>query len=332
MTITIKDVAKMAGVSISTVSRVINNSKPVSPDIKERVEKIIAETDYVPNPVARSLVMKKSQFIGVVVPDISNTKIAEILNGIEMVGRMYDYDILLCNSYGELLEEERYVNLLVSKQVAAMIFVTWKLEESIVNHIKSTKIPTIFISKNASLYDVHSVGIDHFTASKQLGELLGKKGCKKIGFIRTSVDKTHEGYSVYEGFKVGLKEQGINLEQQYLEHGDAGLESGYDIAMEWINKKHIPEVVFATNDETAIGAMNAFRDSGYKVPEDVSIIGYDDIKLCEMTRPKLATIRQPLYDIGAVSIRMAVKLIKGEEVKEKKVYLQHEIKSRESLK
>lgn len=332
MTITIKDVAKMAGVSISTVSRVINNSKPVSPDIKERVEKIIVETDYVPNPVARSLVMKKSQFIGVVVPDISNTKIAEILNGIEMVGRMYDYDILLCNSYGELLEEERYVNLLVSKQVAAMIFVTWKLEESIVNHIKSTKIPTIFISKNVSLYDVYSVGIDHYSASKELGELLGKKGYNNIGFIRTSVDKTNEGYSVYEGFKAGLGEMGVDLDKQILEHGDAGIESGYEVATNWIKKDIIPQVVFATNDETAIGAMNAFRDYGYKIPEQVSVVGYDDIKLCEVTRPKLATIRQPLYDIGAVSIRMAVKLIKGEEIKEKRVFLQYQIMERESLK
>ncbi|MGL5439403.1 MAG: LacI family DNA-binding transcriptional regulator [Filifactoraceae bacterium] len=332
MTITIKDVARMAGVSISTVSRVINSSKPVSSDIKDRVEKIIEETGYVPNPVARSLVMKKSQFIGVVVPDISNPKIAEILNGVEMVGRMYDYDILLCNSYGELLEEERYINLLVSKQVAAMIFVTWKLEEDIVKYIKDTKIPTVFISKNASLFDVHSVGIDHFAASKELGEVLGEKGYKKIGFIRTSVDEDNEGYAVYEGFKDGLNKYGIDINKQQLKHGDAGFESGYEIATEWINENKLPEVVFATNDETAIGAMNAFRDKGYNVPDDVSVIGYDDIKLCEMTRPKLATIRQPLYDIGAVSIRMAVKLIKGEEVKENKVYLNYQIVERESLK
>ena len=98
MSVTIKDVARMAGVSISTVSRVINNSKPVSNDIRERVMDVIKTTSYVPNPVARSLVLKKSNFIGVIVPDISNYKIGEILNGIEEIGKMYDYDILLCKS------------------------------------------------------------------------------------------------------------------------------------------------------------------------------------------------------------------------------------------
>lgn len=331
MAITIKDVARMAGVSISTVSRVINNSKPVSPDIKAKVEKVIKETEYVPNPVARSLVMKRSQFIGVIVPDISNSKIAEILNGIEMVGRMYDYDILLCNSYGEYEEEVRYIDLMLSKQVAAMIVVSWRLNDQIIAHINNSKVPTVFISKNATSYDVYSVGIDHYLAAKELGTILGKKGYEKIGFIRTSVEEENEGYPVYEGLKEGLEEYNVKLSEKYMAKVDQTHDAGYKVAEKW-NEIGMPQVIFATNDETAIGAMNAARDLGYKIPDDISIVGYDDTKQCEMVRPKLATIKQPLYDIGAVSIRMAVKLIRNEEIDEKKVFLPYSIIERKSLK
>ena len=138
MSVTIKDVAKMAGVSISTVSRVINNSKPVSNDIRDRVLAVIKDTNYVPNPVARSLVLKKSNFIGVIVPNISNYKIGEILNGIEEVGKMYDYDILLCNSYGEVEKEIKYINLLKNKQVAGILIVSWNLSNEVVDLINGS--------------------------------------------------------------------------------------------------------------------------------------------------------------------------------------------------
>ena len=172
MAVTIKDVARKAGVSISTVSRVINNSKPVSNEIKQNVLRIIEETNYYPNPVARSLVMKKSQLIGVIVPDISNFVIGEILSGIEEIGKMYGYDILLCNTYGDLDQEIRYLSLLKAKQVEGILLMTWKMEDKLVDYISQIERPIVLINRNANDLPIPSVSIDNYMAAYEMVKYL----------------------------------------------------------------------------------------------------------------------------------------------------------------
>lgn len=136
-TITIKDVAKKAGVSISTVSRVINDSKPVTDEVKQKVLDVIKETGYIPNPLARSLVTKRSQLIGVIVPEVSDSFVNEVLNGIEEVAKMYDYEILLANTYSDKEQEFKSINLLRAKQVEGIVMVCWKVEEDHINYIQN---------------------------------------------------------------------------------------------------------------------------------------------------------------------------------------------------
>ena len=330
MTLTIKDVAKMAGVSISTVSRVINNSKPVSSDIRDRVLKVIKETGYVPNPVARSLVMKKSQIIGVIVPDISNLLIGELLNGIEEIGRMYDYDILLCNTYGEIEEELKYINLLKSKSVAGIVFVTGKIDEKTVNAIEEGNVPAVYIGKNAKDFDIYSVSIDHEKASYEMTKYLIEKGNKKIAFFRASREDNIEDSERYKGYKKALEDSNIELDKSIVLQGDETSDSGYMLAKDLIEKENIPEAVFASSDEVAIGAMNAFIDNSIKVPEEVKIAGYDDIKIASMVRPSLTTIKTPIYDIGAVSARMIIKMINKEQLDSKHIILPYTLMNRQS--
>ena len=147
MAVTIKDVAQLAGVSISTVSRVINNSKPVSPAVRRKVLEAIEELDYKPNQVARSLVTKKSNLIGIVLTDIRNYYIANMIRGIEEVGRMYDYDIILSSSYGEANREIELLELLRSKQVEGVIFISETVNKKVLNAIKKLKIPSIYLNK-----------------------------------------------------------------------------------------------------------------------------------------------------------------------------------------
>lgn len=332
MPITIKDVAREAGVSISTVSRVINNSKPVSSEIRQRVLEVIKETGYVPNPVARSLVTKRSQIIGVIVPDISDFFIGELLSGIEEVGKIYDYDILLCNSYGSQDQEERYIDLLRSKQVAGMIYVTWKINDEVKQKIDAFNIPTVYLSKNAKDYDVYSVGIDHTAAAYDAVKYLLGRNVSKIAFMRSAIEENITESQKYKGFEKAMKEAGKEIDSELLKQGDSSSESGYKLMTEIIESGNLPEGVFATNDEMAIGIINAILDKGYKVPEDVSVIGFNDSKFATLSRPALTTIKQPVYDMGAISIRMIMKMINQEKIDMKMMQLPYEIVERNSVK
>lgn len=330
MVVTIKDVAKKANVSISTVSRVINDSKPVSNEIKQRVLKVIEETGYTPNPVARSLVMKKSQLIGVIVPDISNFFIGEILNGVEEIGKMYDYDIILCNTYGELNQELRYLNLLKSKQVEGIIFMTRNIHQKHKEFFDMGDLPIVIINKNTSELNVPSICIDHYQASYDMTNYLINNGHKRIALIRSGVDNDVFGIDQLNGYAQALKENGIELDEGLVKNGMSKMEIAYECVQEIIKDKLNPTAIFATSDYMAIGAINSLFDNGFNVPEDVSVVGFNDIKLASMYRPKLTTIKQPIYDIGAVAIRLIIKKIKGEETNENINILPHELIERDS--
>ncbi len=330
MRVTIKDVAKKANVSISTVSRVINNSKPVSSEIKQRVLKVIEETGYVPNPVARSLVMKKSQFIGVVVPVISDSFIGEILNGIEEIGKIYGYDILLCNTYGDLEQELRYLNLLKAKQVEGIVFMTWKLQDKLVKYLSNIEIPIVLINRNTSKMIIPSVSIDNFKAAYEMTCYLAEKGHKKIALIQNSLDQNTFSLDQYKGYQKALSKYGIELDKKLIRYGNFRLENINKIIKNFIEENILPTAIFATSDIMAIGAINYLLDHGYRVPEDISVVGFHDIKLASIYRPNLTTIHQPLYDIGAVAIRMVIKKINREEIDSSIVILPHKLIERSS--
>lgn len=332
MSITIKDVAKMSGVSISTVSRVINNSKPVSDDIRERVLEVIKETNYVPNPVARSLVLKKSNFIGVVVPDISDYKMGEILNGIEEVGKLYDYDILLCNSYGEFAEEKRYIDLLRNKQVAGIVFISWNMTQESVDLIKASNIPAIYISKNAKKFDIPSVGVDHFEAGRDVAKFLLSKQFKKPCVIDARNKDMSTESEIILGFDYEYSKNKKKFSKLNILYTKDKINEVYQQVVSMISaKKSLPDVFFATSDDVAAAVVNALMDNGIRVPQDVSVMGYDNSKVANIVRPQLTTVKQPLYDIGAMAIGVLIKRINGENRKVEAKVLPHDILERQSV-
>lgn len=330
MSITIKDVAKKANVSISTVSRVINDSKPVSDDIKMRVVKVIEELGYKPNPVARSLVTKKSRLIGVIIPDISDPYIAELLNAVEEVAKTYDYDIILCNSYGSLESEEHYLNLLRTKQVEGMVFLTYKLRTVHKEFFEASKMPVVMINRDASELNLSSVSVNHFDAMFEITSKLFEDGHEKVALIRNGKTSDVFGPSHFEGFKKAHETHKITFDEKMVFDGGFKAESAYDILQKLIDTKQVPSAVVATTDSMAIGAINCLVDNGYKVPEDVSVAGFYDTKIAKMYRPQLTTIRQPIYDIGAIAIRLLIKQINGDEKERKHFYLPHELILRDS--
>jgi LacI family transcriptional regulator len=330
MSITIKDVAKKANVSISTVSRVINDSKPVSDDIKMRVVKVIEELGYKPNPVARSLVTKKSRLIGVIIPDISDPYIAEILNAVEEVAKTYDYDIILCNSYGSLESEEHYLNLLRTKQVEGMIFLTYKMRTVHKEFFESSKMPVVMINRDASELNLSSVSVNHFDAMFELTSKLFEDGHENVALIRNGKTSDVFGLSHFDGFKKAHDTHKKYFDENLVFEGSFKIDNAYDITKQLIETNRVPSAIIATTDSMAIGAINCLVDHGIKVPEEVSVAGFYDTKIATLYRPQLTTIHQPIYDIGAIAIRLLIKQITGDEKDSKHFYLPHELILRDS--
>lgn len=333
MASTIKDVAKMADVSISTVSRVINDSKPVSPEARRRVLHAIDVLDYKPNEVARSLVTKKSNLIGVIVEDIGSNFISQILRGVEEVGRMYKYDILLSSSYGDQESEMKFANLLAQKQVEGIIVISNLHNPKLEYKLEESKIPYVIIS---NFYDIEkfSATIDYEKASYDMVNLLIAKGHKNIASlgVRRDYDRTFEKKKI-EGYNKAMEEHGlkkINLFVEGLEAEDVENEEKNIIN---VIKKEKITAFFTSYDTIAIHLMNLLLDNGYKTPQDISVTGFGGSYISNIYRPKLTTVKIPYYDIGAVSIRKILKKIAKEDSDfSENVVLPSEILERESVK
>lgn len=334
MTSTIKDVAKMADVSISTVSRVINDSKPVSPEARRRVLHAIDVLDYKPNEVARSLVTKKSNLIGVIVEDIGLNFISRILQGVEEVGKMYNYDILLSSSYKDLKTEVKFANLLLQKQVEGIIVVSNMQNPKLEYKLEEAKIPHVLIN-NFYQVEKFQASIDFEKASKNMVELLMKKGHKKIASlaVKKDIDRTLERFKV-KGYEKAMEEHNLKKVQLFVDGWQSeNIEKEKEIIIKTIKEENIT-AIFTTYDTLAINLINVLYDNGIKVPEDVSVTGFGGGYLSSIYRPRLTTVKMPYYDIGAISIRQILKTIsnKEKEIKGDGVLLPIRILERESVK
>jgi len=329
MTVTIKDVAKMAGVSISTVSRVINNSKPVSSEVKKKVLDTINELGYKPNEIARTLVTKKSFLIGVIVTDLGDSYIAEMVRGIEEVGKMYDYDILLCSTYGDKDAEVKNMQLLNRKQVEGIVLISNSLNDEIKEQMKEYKIPFVYLNRYYYEDKYPTVTIDDLEASYEMTNYLIKLGHRDIAYV-SNKQKEHslESYKL-DGYKRAISENEECTENIYFTEGRT-IEDGYEIARDIIDYNKNITAVFCAYDELAIGVMNYLYDNNIKVPDQISIAGFGDTKIASIFRPRLTTIKEPYYDIGAVAIRRIIKELKGEKLDMNNIVLPFQIQKRDS--
>jgi LacI family transcriptional regulator len=331
MSATIKDVARLAEVSISTVSRVINDSKPVSPEARRRVLKAIEELGYKPNEIARSLVTKKSNLIGVIVDDIGNSYVAQIVRGIEEVARMYKYDIVLCSSYGREETELRFIQLLMQKQVEGIIIASEIATTKIAENINKYKIPFVYLNRLYNVLKTPTVTIDDEVATGLMVDYLSELGHKNILYVtwNKDIDLTIEKHKI-KGYTDAI----INKGGLPLICGVSGykIEDGYRDGANVLDviKKNNVTAVFCCQDEIAIGLINYLYDNNIKVPDDISVVGYGDISLASIYRPKLTTIKEPYYDIGAVAIRRILKEINGEAIDERTLKLPVQLIKRES--
>ena len=331
MTVTIYDVAREAGVSMATVSRVVNNNPNVKPATRKKVYEAIERLGYRPNAVARGLASKKTTTVGVVIPDISNAIFAEVARGIEDIANMYHYNIILCNADKRKEKEIRVINTLLEKQVDGLLFMGGAVSEDHMQAFRTANVPIVLCATTEESGQIASVDIDHEAAAYDAVKNLVEQGHKRIAMISGTLQDPANGYARFQGYKRALEENGIVYDDNLVRIGNYRYESGADAMSYFIGLAERPTAVFSATDEMAIGAIHAIQDKGLKVPENISVISVDNSRMASMVRPQLTTVAQPMYDIGAVSMRLLTKLMKKENVEQNQVILPHELVIRQSV-
>jgi len=331
MTVTIYDVAREAGVSMATVSRVVNNNPNVKPQTRKKVFEAIEKLGYRPNAVARGLASKRTTTVGVVIPDISNHIYAEVARGIEDIANMYHYNIILCNADKKKEKEIRVINTLLEKQVDGLLFMGAAVTDDHIEAFRTTTVPIVLCATSDEKHEYPSVDIDHEQAAYDATKQLLEAGHRKVGMISGRLEDPFTGLARYQGYRRALEEAGIPFREEYVRSGTLRYASGMEAMNYFLQLKDRPTAIFVANDEMALGAIHQVQDAGLKVPDDISVISVDNSKLSIMVRPQLSTVSQPMYDIGAVSMRLLTKLMKNEQVEEKRVILPHEVILRNTI-
>lgn len=327
--ITIYDVAREAGVSMATVSRVVNGNPNVKPTTRKKVLETIRHLGYRPNAVARGLASKKTTTVGVVIPDISNAFYAELTRGIEDIATMYHYNIILSNSDLQQTRELNLIETLLEKQVDGLLFLGGEITEEHRQIFSATSVPIVLAYTKDEQEKFPFVTIRQEEAAAKATQILIDEGNTMVAMISGPLDDQVNGAPRYQGYRKTLEQQ-LDFTDSWVQIGDYRYQSGYDAMKRIITDFPSCQAVFAASDEMGVGAIHAAIDSGLKVPEDISIIGFDNIPLSSQVRPLMSTIQVPMYDMGAVAMRLLTKYMNREPVEESQVYLDTHIHLRHS--
>lgn len=313
--VTIKDVAKRAGVSVTTVSRVLNNSPhPISPETRQRVLEAVAELGFCPNAAARSLQLNETKTIGLMLPDIANPYYPGIVRGIEDVAHEEGYTIILCNTDRSRERTLRYLRVLREKRVDGIIFTGGGVVEDASHDrfFRREEIATVVIGRHSAEFP--SVQINNVEAARiAVGHLLSR-GHRCIACIAGPNTSTTVRDRL-DGYRKALAEAGIEYNSALVVTGDFSPAGGYQAVQRLLGLADLRvTAIFAHNDLMAIGALKALTDNGLAVPQDVALVGFDDIPLASYVLPRLTTVAVPVYDLGVTAMRLLKDLLAGRTV------------------
>jgi LacI family transcriptional regulator len=310
--ITIKDIAKRAGVSYATVSRALNNHPEINIETRKRITRIAAEIGYQPNAIARGLVKRETNTIGLLIPDITNPFYPEVARGVEDAANETGYTIFLCNTNWNQQREEHYLNVLRQKQVDGVIIAPASEKPEHLKKVISYWVKNMVFISRANLGSVTSVLIDNVRGGHLAGEYLIAKGYQRIAFVG-GLNDTSSNQERFQGYQEALEAAGRQLDPAYIVGGDFKRESGHQATKGLLQLDLRPDAIFAANDLLALGAIQAIREEGLRMPEDIAVIGFDDIEFASLPEIQLTTVTQPKYDMGKLALQTLVMQIKGDE-------------------
>lgn len=324
--ITLKDVAEKAKVSVSTVSYVLNNKKIVRPETFKRINDAIQELGYVPNLVARGLKTKRTLTLGIILPDIANMFFAEIIRGIEDTVNEFGYSIILCNTDNDDKREVKYLSTLLSKDIDGMIFIgTGKVHQI---SRKATKVPIVVVDRKVGR-DFCSVYTDNIKGGYLATKYLLQKYKKEVVILSGSTS-LNTFFDRMVGYRDALKESGIEYNEALVHECDFTYEGGFKAVNKLLDSGINFRSIFAANDFIAIGAIRALVEKGIKIPQEVAIVGYDDIPISSVFIPSLSTVKQPKYEIGKKSAELIMEIIQNDSYNNKQLILEPSLVLRET--
>ncbi|MDO9086966.1 MAG: LacI family DNA-binding transcriptional regulator [Anaerolineaceae bacterium] len=328
--VTIVEVAAEAGVSFGTVSRVINNDVHVRAETRQRVLDTMSRLKFVANRQARSLAGGKSNIIGLLVPDLGTGYIGEIIRGIDAELGESGYDLMLYTTHRKAAKEISYITNLVQGMVDGLLLVLPRNPIDYIELLTERKFPFVLIDHQGTGEDCPSIGATNWQGAYNATNYLIKLGHRRIGFITGWLDL---GAAVdrLEGFKAALRNNRIPVVPELIHEGTFAQLDGYTGALHFLDLKKPPTAIFASNDVMAMAAMDAVRERGMRIPDDISIIGYDDIPQASMIRPALTTIRQPLEQMGRIAAQMLFEILRNPDHKHNRVELPTELMVRDSI-
>lgn len=323
--ITMLDIAKKAGVSKATVSMVLNKrDQSISEETKEKVLKLAEELNYIPNSLARGLSTKKTGTIGIILPDITNPFFASIARAIEDAANSLGYNVIFCNTDNEIDKEVEYIKLLISKIVDGVIFIAGGESSSSVEMLKINSIPFVLVDRYIDNYkDEYGVYLLNEEGVIKGVEYLYNKGNRKIVFV-----KGHENIEVsnerLKGYKHAMDKYGI-YDKELIFKGDFNIEGGIKATEAILNKLDKVDAIFYSNDMMALGGMKALLRRDFRIPEDIRIMGFDNIDISGIFEPELTTIGQPIYKMGKEACRLLIDIINEVDIKDKEIYFETEL-------
>jgi len=327
--VSIKDIAKKAGVSHSTVSRALRDSPLVSQETKERIRRLAEEMGYSPSAVARGLVTQRTHTIGLVVTSIADPFVSRITDGIEDVALNAGYSVFLCNSHADPERELAVVRTFHERRVDGVIVTASRVGSLYSSLLEELGVPVVLINNQRPGRYVYSVSTDNRDGARKAVDYLIKLGHRRIAYIGSQSRLYAHGERL-AGYREALTAHGLSPDPRYIvadmEADD--INRGRRAARDLLSLSPPPTAIFCFNDMTAIGVLVACREMGCRVPEDLSVVGFDDIAMAAFTCPPLTTVRQQCYELGREAMNMMLKLLNNQEASD--LVLPAELVMRES--
>jgi LacI family transcriptional regulator len=315
--VTIKEVAKRAGVSASTVSRTLSGKIPVNEETRQKVLQAINELNYHPNILAQGLKDGKSKTLGLIIPNVRNLVFPAAIRGIEDTAKKHGYTVVLCNTDEDIDTEKFYIDNLRRRLIDGFILSTARPGHEYLLDLKKEGFPMVFLNRQLG-EDVDTVVVDNFKGAYDATKYMISRGLKNIALINGCMD-IYLYRQRFDGYKKALEEASIPLKEELIVHEVYGWEDGYQAMKNLLEKNLKIDGVFATSDPKAVGALRAIKDFGLKVPEDISVMGFDNSDIAPFLEPPLTTVSQPFYDMGVKACERLVKIIEAKRKPKAKV-------------
>ena len=308
---TVRDVAKLAGVSPITVSRVINHAGYISDETRGRVEEAIRQLGYVPNTLARSLRLRQTNTLALVLTDITNPFWTTVARGVEDAASDAGFTVILCNTDESEIEQDKYLNVLLQKRVDGVLLVPVRCTRETVQGILSQKVPLVVLDRHIPGVEVDSVRCDSEGGSYKLVRLLIAQGHRQIAMLSGPQGVSSADDRV-AGFQRAFAEARMSYRRELIFYGEFTQQSGYEMAQKALAVQPRPTAFFAANNFITMGAFKAVRETGLKVPEDIALVGFDDLPIELIIDPFFTVAAQPAYAMGKQATELILARVAGQ--------------------